>query len=108
MWEEVARKVREMGGTIVMEQSVRQIHARENRVTARDDGRSRREIHHATTAILFSPPCRSGIWCAPCRLAVPANVQEVSEGLMYRDFITVGLLLEDLKIKDQTQAGPKS
>ncbi len=34
MWEEVARKVREMGGSIVMEQSVRQIEARENRVAA--------------------------------------------------------------------------
>jgi protoporphyrinogen oxidase len=30
-------------------------------------------------------------------------VKEVSEGLMYRDFITVGLLLNDLKIKDETR-----
>ena len=26
------------------------------------------------------------------KAAVPANVREVSEGLQYRDFITVGLL----------------
>jgi protoporphyrinogen oxidase len=30
--------------------------------------------------------------------AVPANVREVSDGLLYRDFITVGLLLKKLKI----------
>src|ERR1700734_1222828 len=34
MWEEVARKVQEMGGTIVMEQAVQQIHTRANRVVA--------------------------------------------------------------------------
>jgi len=39
--------------------------------------------------------------------AVPDNVREVSEGLMYRDFITVGLLLSDLKIKEDTADGKK-
>ena len=29
---------------------------------------------------------------------VPANVREVSEGLQYRDFITVGLLADRLKV----------
>jgi len=31
---------------------------------------------------------------------VPANVREVSEGLEYRDFITVGLLCDRLKVKE--------
>jgi protoporphyrinogen oxidase len=38
---------------------------------------------------------------------VPSNVKEVSDGLMYRDFITVGLLLNDLKIHDETVEGKK-
>jgi protoporphyrinogen oxidase len=38
---------------------------------------------------------------------VPENVQVVSEGLMYRDFITVGLLLDDLRIKEETEQGKK-
>jgi protoporphyrinogen oxidase len=41
------------------------------------------------------------------KIAVPGNVQEVSDGLMYRDFITVGLLLKDLKIKDAASQGQK-
>ncbi len=32
---------------------------------------------------------------------VPANVREISAGLIYRDFIIVGLLLPELKIKDE-------
>lgn len=34
---------------------------------------------------------------------VPPEVQKVAKGLMYRDFITVGLLLRKLKIKNQTK-----
>ena len=30
---------------------------------------------------------------------VPQNVMEVSDGLIYRDFITVGLLLTKLKVE---------
>jgi protoporphyrinogen oxidase len=37
----------------------------------------------------------------------PANVLEVSDGLVYRDFITVGLLVRDLKIHDETPLGKK-
>ncbi|MBI1247099.1 NAD(P)-binding protein [bacterium] len=31
---------------------------------------------------------------------VPSNVREASEGLVYRDFVTVGMLLNELKIRD--------
>ncbi len=34
--------------------------------------------------------------------AVPEPVKEVASGLVYRDFITVGLLLKKLKIKNET------
>src|SRR5207249_5628771 len=32
---------------------------------------------------------------------VPAGVLEISDGLIYRDFITVGLLLRKLKVQEQ-------
>jgi protoporphyrinogen oxidase len=34
---------------------------------------------------------------------VPGNVREVAEGLLYRDFITVGLLLKKLKVRETMQ-----
>ncbi|KAF5028734.1 hypothetical protein DSECCO2_655960 [anaerobic digester metagenome] len=34
---------------------------------------------------------------------IPADVSRVAQGLMYRDFITVGLLLNDLNIKNETK-----
>ena len=105
MWEEVARKVKEMGGVIVMEQSVREIHACNNRaigVTTVDrNGTSQR---YDADFVFSTMPVRDLI----CSLtSVPEDVQRVSDGLMYRDFITVGLLLQSLNIKAETKQGHK-
>jgi len=40
-------------------------------------------------------------------VAPPQNVLEVSDGLVYRDFITVGLLVSSLRINDDTPQGKK-
>lgn len=106
MWEEVARKVREMGGTILMEQSVEQIHAVGQRavaVTAKDKNGNlqRYDGDYVFSTMPVQQLVRS------LQAAVPKNVREVSEGLMYRDFITVGVLLNDLKIKEDTANGKK-
>lgn len=106
MWEEVARKVKEMGGTIIMEQSVRQIEASGNRATAvvaadAQGNLSRHEADFVFSTMPIQQLVRS------LQTAVPASVREVSDGLMYRDFLTVGLLLDDLKIKEETGQGRK-
>jgi protoporphyrinogen oxidase len=41
-------------------------------------------------------------------VAPPESTLEVSDGLVYRDFITVGLLVGSLKIHDETPQGKKS
>jgi protoporphyrinogen oxidase len=38
---------------------------------------------------------------------VPPNVREVGEGLVYRDFITVGLLLTKLKVQENSAEGAR-
>ena len=40
-------------------------------------------------------------------VAPPQNVLEVSDGLVYRDFMTVGLLVRSLRINDTTPQGKK-
>jgi protoporphyrinogen oxidase len=106
MWEEVARKIRELGGVIVMEQSVQEIHVRDNRVVGVATIDSSGNSHRYEGDYIFSTmPIRNLI--RALQTEVPRPVQEVSNGLMYRDFVTVGLLLEDLKIKDDTNQGRK-
>jgi protoporphyrinogen oxidase len=104
MWEVVARKVRAMGGTIVMQQAVRQIHLSPGRATGVTTADDTGNLYRYTADYVFSSmPVQELIRALDG--PVPANVREVSDGLMYRDFITVGLLLEDLKIKEQTNDG---
>jgi len=101
MWEEVARRVREIGGVIQTGCAAERILARERQVTALEivSATGARQTLRADYIIstapvkelirMFDPPA-------------PANVREVSDGLVYRDFITVGLLVSGLSIHDQT------
>jgi protoporphyrinogen oxidase len=99
MWEEVARKIRAMGGEILSGFDVTGVEAREGRiasVTAQDpNGNARRfagDYFFSTTSV---QELVRGLGDA-----VPANLRAISEGLQYRNFITVGLLLNKLKLRE--------
>jgi protoporphyrinogen oxidase len=93
MWEEVARKVLEMGGEVMMNQNVEKIVVEGNRVKALQTttGTFKGDYFFSTMPVQELVRKLEGV-------AVPAGVREVSDGLMYRDFITVGLLLRRLKL----------
>jgi protoporphyrinogen oxidase len=106
MWEEVARKVQEMGGIIFMEEAVQEIRSCRNRVVGVTTVDRQGNSHVYDGEFFFSSmPIQDFI--RSLKTVVPGNVQEVSDGLMYRDFITVGLLLKDLEVKEQTKQGQK-
>lgn len=106
MWEEVARKVQELGGTIIMEQAVEKIHASEGRIAAVTTADRHKNLHRYEADYIFSTmPIQDLI--RSLTIKVPHNVEEVGEGLKYRDFITVGLLLRGLDIKGETKQGQK-
>ncbi len=107
LWEHVAELVKERGGEIHMRTKVvavdivpddaapRQIGG----VTATDALGQRQSF---MGDFYFSTmPMRELVQAiAASGYAVPADVREVSEGLEYRDFITVGLLADRLKVKE--------
>jgi protoporphyrinogen oxidase len=104
MWEEVARRIREMGGEIHTD-------CRAERLIT--DGWEVRALE--TTNAMGEKDIFEGDYffsTAPVQeimrsfdVPPPKNVLEVSDGLVYRDFITVGLLLRSLKINDETPQG---
>lgn len=107
MWEIVAKKVKEKGGEIYMHHRSGKVFTEGNQITGIE------VINMATneTQVLkgdyyFSTmPIKELI--QNLQTEVPKNVKEVSDGLMYRDFFTVGLLVEDLLVKDNTPQGQK-
>jgi protoporphyrinogen oxidase len=99
LWEHVADQVVARGGEIEMNWKVDALHCESGRVVSMDavnDGGERRTF---TGDYFFSTmPMRDLVRALDA--PVPANVREVSEGLEYRDFITVGLLADRLKVRE--------
>jgi protoporphyrinogen oxidase len=100
MWESVARKVEGLGGEIIMGCDICQIHCDQDRI-ASVTGMTRDGVLRDFQGDYFfsTMPMKELVRALDAR--VPDNVREVSEGLMYRDFITVGLLLKQLKISEK-------
>ncbi len=99
MWETVARQVEACGGEVRMRQRVVGIDVEDGRVVAvrvRDEQGG--EAYRLPCDYFFSTmPVRELV--RGVRPAPPANVREVAEGLVYRDFLTVGLLLRRLHVR---------
>ena len=100
MWDEVARRVREKGGTILTETEVTSLHVDGNRisgVTATDSKTGERRLFEGDF-FMSTLPIKELV--RSLTTEVPADVQFVSDNLPYRDFITVGLLVNKLKVRE--------
>ncbi len=99
LWEHVADQVREKGGEIHLGWRVDKIHCDGKRIVAIDavnDAGARRTF--AGDYFFSTMPMRDLVRAIDA--PIPETVQEVSEGLQYRDFITVGLLADRLKVHE--------
>jgi hypothetical protein len=97
MWETVARMVEEKGGVIIKNQDVVEVRlsggiVREVVCLDRAAGKT---TTYQGDYFFSTMPVKDLI--AAMGSAAPAKVRKVSDALLYRDFITVGLLLNKLK-----------
>lgn len=104
LWEHVAEMVEELGGEIYKGVSVDRIVVSGNRVTAVEARATAGERLSFTGEYFFSTmPIQELI--RSLSVPAPAAVREVSEGLVYRDFITVGILASRLAVHEK-DGGP--
>lgn len=97
IWEVAARRIAEAGGEILSGNRVTAIHTENGHVTGVtvvDRQGCERRIE--CDWLISSMPVRELI--AAMDGPVPPEVREVADGLIYRDFMTVGLLLKRMKI----------
>ena len=100
MWEVVAEKVTEMGGEIITEFNVDGLAVDNGRIAAVNGTDKHGRQREFTGDYFFSTmPIQELV--RSLHTNVPAQVCEVSEGLLYRDFIAVGLLCNRLKVRDE-------
>lgn len=103
LWETVAGDMVAKGGELELSCSVRKVHVEGNRVVAvtveAADG-TRRDVE--CDVFLSSMPLKDLV-AAIDGVEIPSEVKEAAAGLPYRDFITVGLLVDKLKLRNETK-----
>ncbi|WP_343746080.1 NAD(P)/FAD-dependent oxidoreductase [Chitinophaga sp.] len=95
LWEEVADRIKAMGGEIHMHQEVKGIHLEDGRVTGVETAAQRFEGDYCFSTM----PVKDLV--AAMKGPVPQRVRDIAAGLEYRDFVTIGLLLDKLVIEQQ-------
>jgi protoporphyrinogen oxidase len=99
LWELVAKDIETKGGKILFNKQVIKICTDEKKVTAVIclNEKGKEEIFTADYFISGMPVKNliNGLSCD-----VPKEVKDITNGLKYRDFISVGLLVKKLKIKN--------
>ena len=99
LWEHVASLVKKGGGEIRLGVRIDRINVEGNKVISVEGVNDAGERTTYAGDYFFSTmPVRDLIRAISAE--VPADVTEVSEGLMYRDFITVGLLAKKLAVTE--------
>ncbi len=102
LWEHVAELVQQKGGAINMGWKVDRLNFADGgplRVTSIEAVSQTGERRTFAGDYFFSTmPMRELL--RAMNTPIPANVLEVSDGLQYRDFITVGLLVDRLKVSE--------
>ncbi|HTH83305.1 MAG TPA: NAD(P)/FAD-dependent oxidoreductase [Mucilaginibacter sp.] len=103
MWETVARLVEEKGGTIIKNSDVIGFDINDTRVCELSyfDHSTQQKNSIKGDYYFSTMPVKDLI--AAMGNKVPEKVKAVALNLQYRDFITVGLLLNKLKIKNETK-----
>ncbi len=115
LWEHVADKIRAGGGEIHLGWTVDQLQVKDNpgfgehaQVVAIDAVNAQGERQRFAGEVFLSTMPMQELTRALARggATVPGEVLEVSEGLQYRDFVTVGVLANRLAVREpDTKAG---
>ena len=102
LWELAAEEVRKLGGEIQMNCPVTALEAEDGRIAAVRYQRAGEEHRLPADAVFSSMPVRELI-NGLAGTEVPEDVRTAANTLPYRDFITVGLLVKDLLIRNDTK-----
>lgn len=107
LWERVSEEIESLGGKILLGHKVVGLVMEENLV-------SNVTTLHCTTGEIYDIPCSAIISSIPMKdlipmfKNVPPTVRDISDGLIYRDFITVGLLVKKLRLDNSVRNNSSS
>lgn len=102
LWETLANNIESSGGKILKNHKVEEINIENNTIKSvvckTEEGIKKIE----GDIFISSMPVKDLVVGMNCNNTIPDQIVKIAEGLPYRDFITVGLLVKKLKLKNTT------
>ena len=99
LWELVGEKVQEMGGEIRFGCKVQKLRTADGKITGVQCQTPEGETEISGDIFISSMPVRDLVAGMD---DADENIRRIADGLPYRDFVTVGLLVKKLELKNQT------
>ena len=100
LWESVAGEIEKMGGKIIMNASVNKINTENGKVVSVGYLKDGNTVTESGDIFISSMPVKDLI--EDMGDTVPKEELAIAKGLPYRDFVTVGLLVNKLNLKNET------
>lgn len=100
LWEAAAADFQAMGGKIKKGCKVTKVITKGNRATTVAYEENGSEVYLEADYVISSMPLKDLV---EGMNQVPEDVLEIAKGLPYRDFVTVGLLLKNLSLENETK-----
>lgn len=102
LWETVAEKIQKLGGEIHFHSKATSLEVSGQKISAVRYTENGEEKRLEADYVMSTMPVKNLVEALP---NVPAEVSRIAKGLVYRDFMTVGLLLNSLDIKNPAKEG---
>ena len=103
LWEIVAQEIQNRGGEVRLNSAVTGIEVKDGQVTGVELTQANGKTEKIACDYFLSTMPIKDLIPALHGVEVPKEVMQVAETLPYRDFITVGLLVNKMKIKNETK-----
>lgn len=94
LWELVGKRITEMGGKILYGYEVTELKTQNGRISAVKCGKREFIADEVISSMAVKDLIKG--------MSAPSEIKQISDGLPYRDFVTVGLLVNKLKLKNKT------
>ncbi len=100
LWEEVAKKIEEMGGKIEFNSKVVELNNENNKIKSISYIKNNEKKTFDTDYVVSSMPLKDLVLATK---NTPSDIQKIADNLPYRDFVTVGILVKDINLKNKTK-----
>jgi protoporphyrinogen oxidase len=102
LWETVAKDIEKRGGEVRLEQTISGIHIIDNKVDYVDITHKDGTVSQESCDYLISSMPIKELIPAIKGIEIPNEIMKIATSLVYRDFITVGLLVKKLNLTNKS------